>query len=73
MRKLFILLLAAFALPTAVNAEVSNYYLLGIAERKTFVVPMKSLQLCGEAGIKAVNPKECTKVGLEQLFFLMSA
>ena len=61
MKRLLLPLLAALALPTAVNAEVANYYLLGIAERKTYVVPMESLELCEEAGTKAVNPKEWYK------------
>ena len=55
MKLLLLQLLAALDLPTAVIAEVANYLLLGIAERKTFVVSMKSLELCEEADIKAVN------------------
>ena len=61
MKRLLLPLLAAIALPTAVNAEVANYYLLGMAERKTYVVPMGSLELCEEAGKKAVNPREWYK------------
>ena len=64
MKCLLLPLLAALAIPTAVSAEVANYYLLGIAERKTYVVPMESLELCEEAGIKAVNHKEWYKLGV---------
>jgi hypothetical protein len=72
MKRLLLPLLAALTLPTAVNAEVANYYLLGIAERKTYVVPMESLELCEEAGIKAVNPKEWykSKVGTAFLSYV---
>ena len=50
MRKLLISLLAALALPTAVNAENANYYLLAQTLYKSFVVPMPTLGICQEAG-----------------------
>ena len=68
MERLLLPLIAALAFPTAVNAEVANYYLLGIAERETYVVPMQSLELCEEAGIKAVNPKEWYKRGVGTVY-----
>ena len=61
MRKLLIPLLAVFALPTAVNAEVSNYYLLGIAVRESFFVPMQTLEACEAAGKKFIKSKALFK------------
>ena len=52
MKRLLLPLLAALALPTAVNAEVANYYLLGMAKDKSYVVPMSTLELCEAAGKK---------------------
>ena len=63
MKRLLLPLLAALALPTAINAEVANYYLLGSADRHTFVVPMKSLGLCEEAGQDFIN----NKIGLQNM------
>ena len=60
MKRLLLPLLAALALPTAVNAEVAGYYLVGIADRKPFVVPMKTLELCEEAGKKLGDNKKWT-------------
>ena len=57
MRKLLIFLLAAVASPTAVNAEVANYYLIGMAERKPYVVPMASIEACEIAGEKVNKAK----------------
>ena len=58
MKRLLLPLLAALALPTAVNAEVAGYYLVGIADRKPFVVPMKTIELCEEAGKKFGDNKK---------------
>ena len=58
MKRLLIPLLAALALPTSVNAEVAGFYLVGIADRKPFVVPMKTLKLCEEAGKKFGDNKK---------------
>ncbi len=60
MKRLLLPLLAALSLPTSVNAEVANYYLLGSADRHTFVVPMKTLEICEEAGQDFVNNKNWT-------------
>tara|TARA_S200000501_G_scaffold204043_1_gene191866 strand:+ start:547 stop:774 length:228 start_codon:yes stop_codon:yes gene_type:complete len=46
MKRLLLPLLAALALPTAVNAE--NYYLLVSFGERNFTVPMKSLDQCEE-------------------------
>jgi len=40
------LLLAALDLTNAINAEMGKYYLLGMAARKPYVVPMQSLKAC---------------------------
>ena len=57
MKHLLLPLLAALASPTAVNAEVASYYLLGSADRHTFVVPMKPLGQCEEVGQDFINNK----------------
>ena len=61
MRKLLIPLLSAMALSTAVNAEVASYYLLGIAERESFFVPMQTLEACEAAGKKFITSKAWDK------------
>ena len=70
MKRLLLPLLAALALPTAVNAEVAGYYLVGIADRKPFVVPMKTLELCEEAGKKFGDNKNGL-LNLQMLFRLL--
>ena len=45
MRKLLIPLLAALALPTAVNAE-SYYLLVGTKGYRNWTVPMASIEVC---------------------------
>ena len=57
MRKLLVPLLAALALPAAVNAEVANYYLVANLRRSSFVIPMQTLELCEEAGKKYKTSK----------------
>ncbi len=57
MRKFFIPLLASIALPTAVSAEVANYYLVANLRRSSFVIPMQTLELCEEAGKKYKTSK----------------
>ena len=57
MIRLLLTLLPAIALPTAVNAEVANYYLLGMAARESFFVPMQTLEACEAAGKKFITSK----------------
>ena len=57
MRKLLIPLLAAIALPTAVNAESHNYYLLLRSGYGTWTVPMESMEACEKALNKAMDQK----------------
>jgi len=54
MRKLFIPLLAAIALPTAVNADVAPAYLIIKTDATTSTVPMKSMEACARAEEKAL-------------------
>ena len=61
MKRLLLSLLAAIALPTAVNAEVSNYYLLGIVVRESFFIPMQTLEACEAAGKKFIKSKALFK------------
>ena len=42
MKRLLLSLLAAIALPTAVNAEVANYYLLFSWAGRSWTVPMET-------------------------------
>ena len=56
MKRLLLPLLAAIALPTAVNAEVAEYYLLVKFGKNSWTVPMKSKQLCEDAGLKVALP-----------------
>ena len=67
MKRLLLPLLAALALPTAVNAEVANYYLLfKWAKGSNWTVPMQTEELCEAAGQKALDQKnnwEPKKVG----------
>ena len=63
MKRLLLLLIAAMALPTAVSAEVSNYYLLGRSKNNSYVVPMKTLEACEAAGQKFINKKSWDQVG----------
>ena len=59
MKRLLLPLLAALALPTAVKAE--SFYLLVNIEAmddnygNSFVVPMKTLDGCEEAGLKIIS------------------
>ena len=55
MRKLLIPLLAAIAVPTAVNAESHNYYLLLRSGYGTWTVPMESMEACEKALNKAMD------------------
>ena len=50
-------LVEAIVIPTAVNAEVANYYLLGMAARKAYVVPIQSLEACEVEGQKIAEAK----------------
>ena len=52
MKRLLVPLLAALALPTAVNAE--EYYFLGQHGSGFYTVPMASKKLCEEAGSKFI-------------------
>ena len=51
------LLLAALDLTNAINAEMGKYYLLGMAARKPYVVPMQSLKACEVAFQKFADVK----------------
>ena len=55
MKRLLLPLLAALSLPTAVNAEVANYYLLVEWKRNNWTVPMQSKELCESAGQKVLD------------------
>ena len=55
MKSLLLPLIAALALPTAVNAEVANYYLLVEWKRNNWTVPMQSKELCESAGQKVLD------------------
>ena len=57
MKRLLLPLLAGLALPTAVNAEVDNYYLLGMAARKSYVVPIQLLEAFEVVGQKFADAK----------------
>jgi len=71
MKRLLLPLLAAIALPTAVNAELNEFYLLGAAGYKSYVVPMKTLELCEDAGQKFINRKSWTKkIETSSLYYL---
>ena len=45
MKRLLIPLLTALALPTAVNAQVANYYLLVEWKKNNWTVPMQSKEI----------------------------
>ncbi len=66
MKGLLLSLLAALALPIAVNAQVANYYLLAMAARKPYVVPMASKELCELAGSQFVDGKAWSN-GMERM------
>ena len=55
MRKLLIPLLAALALPTAVNADDYKYYLLIYVQGSNWKVPMKTKSACEKALQKALD------------------
>ena len=57
MKRFLIPLLTVITLPTAVDAEVAKYYLIGMAERKPCVVPMTSMEVCEIAGEKVNKAK----------------
>ena len=57
MRKLLIPLLAAIALPTAVNANSHNYYLILRTGDGSWTVPMESMEACEKALNKAMDQK----------------
>ena len=57
MKRLLLPLLAALALPTAVNAESHNYYLLLKIGYGTWTVPMESMEACEKALNKAMSRK----------------
>ncbi len=57
MKRLLLPLLAALALPTAVSAA-EVYLLVTVIEKihpSTFIVPMKTLKGCEEAGLKLIS------------------
>ena len=63
MKRLLLPLLAAIALPTAVNSEVANVFLLGRTKNNSYVVPMKTLETCEAAGQKFIDKKSWDQVG----------
>ena len=73
MKHLILPLLASITLPTAVNAEVANYYLLGMAARESFFVPMQTLEACEAAGKKFITSKAWDKRMENQRMINMTA
>ena len=75
MKRLLLPLLAALALPTAVNAE-SVYLLVNIADRvgttpdsaSSFVIPMKTISGCEEGGLKLISSDRFKLNGQEVRF-----
>ena len=57
MKRLLFALLAALALPTAVNADSHNYYLLLRTGDGSWTVPMESMEACEKALNKAMDRK----------------
>ena len=57
MKRLLLPLLAALAVPTAVNAESHNYYLLLKYGYGTWTVPMESMEACEKALNRAMDKK----------------
>ena len=55
MKRFLLPLLAALALPTAVNASNYNYHLLIAPSGKNYLVPMKSEAACEKALQKALD------------------
>ena len=72
MKRLLLPLLAAIALPTAVNAEVANVYLLGRTKNNSYVVPMKTSETCEAAGQKFIDKKSWDQVGKSGQFTLLT-
>ena len=56
MKRLLLLLLAALALPTSVNAETWHLIITGI-QGSLVSVPTSSLEECEQSGKKAANKK----------------
>ena len=57
MKRILLSLIAALALPTAVNAESHNYYLLLRTGDGSWTVPMESMEACEKALNKAMDRK----------------
>ena len=57
MKRLLLPLIAALALPTAVNAENAKYYLLADGYKANWTVPMDSIELCEASGKRFINNK----------------
>ena len=57
MKRLLLPLLAALAIPTAINADSNNYYLLLRSGDGSWTVPMESMEACEKALNKAMNKK----------------
>jgi len=58
MKRLLLPLLAALALPTAVNAE--TWYLLGKAKGSNYTIPTESKEDCEEQGQRFLKGKNWT-------------
>ena len=57
MKRLLLPLLAALALPTAVNADSHNYYLILRIGDGSWTVPMESMEACEKGSNKAMDKK----------------
>ena len=57
MKRLLLPLLAAIALPSAVNADSHNYYLLLEDGDVSWTVPMESMEACEKALDRATDKK----------------
>ena len=57
MKSLLLPLLAALAIPSAVNADSNNYYLLLRSGDGSWTVPMESMEACEKALNKAMDQK----------------
>ena len=57
MKRFLLPLIATVAIPTAVNADSNNYYLLLRSGDGSWTVPMESMEACEKALNKAMDKK----------------
>ena len=57
MKRFLLPLIATLAIPTAVNADSNNYYLLLRSGDGSWTVPMESMEACEKALNKAMDRK----------------